>query len=97
MVRWLAQHWVGPAAVAACATAAAAAAAADGGSAWVGCHLPWCPNTAAAAGQLLHGNPAPTPLPPLGGWGGIGREREQEVGVLSRREGSKTNTQQMFL
>ena len=86
MVRWLAQHWVGPAAVAACATAAAAV---DGGSAWVGCLLPWCPNTAAAAGQLLHGNPAPTPLPPLGGVGGIGREREQEVGVLSRREGSQ--------
>ena len=91
MVRWLAQQWVGPSALATCATAAAGAAGAAGaaaewGSAWVGWLLPWCPNTAAAAaGQLLHGNPAPTPPPPLGG--GIGREKEQKVGVLSRREG----------
>ena len=84
MVRWLAQHWVGPVAVAACATAAAAA---DGGSAWVGCLLPWCPNTAAAAGQLLHGNPAPTPLPPLGGWGGGDRQGERAGGRCALEEG----------
>ena len=97
MVRWLAQQWVGPSALATCATAAAGAAgaAAEWGSAWVGWLLPWCPNTAAAAaGQLLHGNPAPTLLPPLGGWDSKGERAEgrcalEEGGIATGREGSQ--------
>ena len=80
----LGQHWAAPAAVAAAsATAAAVAAtAAAGGPACADWHMG--PNTAAAAaGQLLLGKPAPTPLPTWGGGGG-GLAGREKLGVYPR-------------